>query len=223
MPVEIRHVLTGEVIETYDAETLRGAFLTEANLRNANLNGAFLNGANLRNANLNGADLQGADLRGADLSCSDMCGADLRNARLNEANLSHTDMTGADLTGANLNNANLSGAYLRSSHIQNTSLLYANLFGASIEWSSHELIAEILRRAAGCDVARRSLAGLVLVSRDWCWEDFDICLKDADLREWVLDTLLPYARGSERRYPKAVIRGIAKRAMELKEGADNGK
>ena len=58
--MEIKNRFTGEVILVI--ETLVGADLREANLREADLYGA-----DLREANLYGADLREADLYGADL------------------------------------------------------------------------------------------------------------------------------------------------------------
>jgi hypothetical protein len=39
-------------------------------------------------------------------------------------------------------------------------------------WSSHAFLAELLRRAAGYDIAKRSIAGLISISLDWCWPQF---------------------------------------------------
>ena len=89
-----------------------------------------------------------------------------------------------DLRGADLSGADLSGADLRG----------ADLSGASLNWQSHALIAEILFRKAGDDIARRMVAGLVLISRDWCWNQFlaaDIAL---ELREWTLTKLAEWVR-----------------------------
>ena len=58
--IEIKHLTTGEIIRTVDADTLCGADLS---------------GANLSQANLIGADLSGADLSGADLSWTNLSGA----------------------------------------------------------------------------------------------------------------------------------------------------
>ncbi|MFE7123370.1 pentapeptide repeat-containing protein [Streptomyces sp. NPDC057617] len=60
------------------------------NRRGADLSGARLKGADLRGADLRGAYLIAADLRGADLRLADLIGADLRD----------TDLRGADLTGS---------------------------------------------------------------------------------------------------------------------------
>ena len=71
---------------------LRGADLSNANLRGADLRGADLSNANLRGADLSNANLSDADLRGADLRSAGLRGAGLRGANLNDA----------DLRGANL-------------------------------------------------------------------------------------------------------------------------
>jgi uncharacterized protein YjbI with pentapeptide repeats len=97
-----------------------------------------------------------------------------------------TDLRGADLGGANLDGANLDGANLDG----------ANLDGATINWNSHDLIAELLRRAAGDDVEKRKVAGLILVSRDWCWGDF-LLLRKEPLFFWALDVLSAAVRDGD--------------------------
>jgi len=120
-------------------------------------------------ANLTGAKLRWADLRGAFLRWANLSGADLREADLREA----------DLSGAAL-----SGAFLRR----------ADLSGAVVSWQSHDMIAEILRRAAADNPARRMLAGLILISRDWCWDEFLALDIDSELRRWALDELRQWVR-----------------------------
>ena len=83
------------------------------------------------------------------------------------------------LPAINLSRADLRGA----------DLSYANLNGVCVNWQSHDLIAEILRRAAEDDVSRRMLAGLVLVSRNWCWDTFLTLDIDPALRDWALTKL----------------------------------
>ena len=97
MPIEINDRYTNEVIRTVEADTLR----------DANLSGADLRGANLSGANLSGADLSDANLRGADMSSANLSVADLRGADLSGADLSDADLSGADLRGANLRDADL--------------------------------------------------------------------------------------------------------------------
>ena len=116
-----------------------------------------------------GIDLSGANLRGADLRRADLSGAIL---------------SGADLSGADLGGAFLSGAFLHG----------ADLTGAVVSWQSHDMIAEILRRAAADNPARRMLAGLILISRDWCWDEFLALDIDSELRRWALDELRQWVR-----------------------------
>jgi len=108
------------------------------------------------------------------------CEADTMLAALQQAVKSGADLCGADLCGANLR-----GAYL----------CRANLDGAKINWQSHDLIAEILLRAAGHDVQKRMVAGLILVSPDWCWDKF--LSIESDLRDWAITTLREYVQDGD--------------------------
>ena len=87
----------------------------------------------------------------------------------------------ADLSSANLYGANLSGA---------------DLSRAKINWQSHDLLAEILRLAAGADIQKRSVAGLILVSRDWCWKEF--LALDHPEKEWALTELAKWIQDGDR-------------------------
>ena len=77
------------------------------------------------------------------------------------------------------------GAYLSGAYIEKSK--------TKINWESHDLVAEILRRAAGEDIERLKIAGLLLICRSWCWDKFiaiDDPLKEwafSELRGWVLD------------------------------------
>src|SRR5579859_2776255 len=118
--------------------------------------------------NLYGADLYGADLYGADLGSANLGRANLDSADLYDANL-----RGADLRGANLYDANLRGADLR---------------GANLPTTSHDAISEILRTAAASNIQYRMIAGLVIISRDMCWQDFANTLPEQDF-QWALSVL----------------------------------
>jgi uncharacterized protein YjbI with pentapeptide repeats len=97
---------------------VKGANLTEADLKDlkarrstlikADLRIARLQGAKLMDANLTGANLGGAKLMDANLT-----GANLMDANLTGANLGGTDLKGGNLTGVNLYGVNLYGADLR--------------------------------------------------------------------------------------------------------------
>ena len=149
------------------------------------IDGQFdLSGADLSRANLSGADLSGADLSRAKLSGAVLSRADLSWADLSWADLSGASLSGADLGGANLNRAHLRGADLRGAHLS----------GASINWQSHDLIAEILRRAAADNVSRRMLSGLILISHDWCWDMFLALDIAPAVRDWALDELRKWVK-----------------------------
>ena len=110
-------------------------YLSDANLRGANLSGANLSDADLSGADLSGADLSDADLSGADLRRANLSGADLRRANLSGANLSDADLRRANLSGANLRDAdlrraNLSGANLSGANLRDADLRRANLSGS---------------------------------------------------------------------------------------------
>jgi hypothetical protein len=131
-------------------------------------------------AGLRGADLRLAGFRGADLSWADLSGADLRGAGFRGADLRLAGLRGADLRGADFSGADLRGA---------------GLSGAKLAWQSHDLLAEILRRAAGYDIAKLKIAGFILLCRHKCWREF-LSLTDREplsgwamgvLAEWVQD------------------------------------
>jgi hypothetical protein len=136
---------------------------TEENLTDADLTGADLTDANLRGANLRDADLTGANLTDANLRDADLTGANLRDANLRGANLRDADLTGANLTDANLN------------------------------WQSHDLIAEILRRSAD-SIDREMVAGFVLISRNRCWSQF-LSLRNHPEFPWAIGVLREWAKG----------------------------
>ena len=89
--------------------------------------------------------------------------------------------------------ADLQGAYLRVANLQGADLRGANLQGAEISFSSHDLVSEILKRAAGEDISHLKLAGFILLKRDWCWKEFlemrEGCKKWAlgELRKWTYE------------------------------------
>jgi len=150
---------------------LRVAYLRSADLRVADLRGAYLRGADLR-----GADLRGAYLRSADLRVADLRGADLRGADLIGADLSGADLIGADLRGACLSDADGSRK-------------------TRLAWQSRDLLSEILRRAAGDDLAKMKVAGLILIQRHWCWSDF---LKlDDPLSGWAMGVLAEWVQDDD--------------------------
>ena len=104
------------------------------------------------------------------------------------------ECTLADLAQAN--RANLSRANLSGANLSRASLSGSDLSETKINWQSHDLLAEILRRAAGADIQKRSLAGLILISRDWCWKEF--LSLDHTEREWALGELAKWVQDGDR-------------------------
>jgi uncharacterized protein YjbI with pentapeptide repeats len=174
-------------------ESHRKWLRSEAGGVKADLRGTDLRGANLRYANLRYADLGGANLGHADLSDANLRYANLGGANLGCANLGHADLSGADLGGANLGGANLR---------------YADLRGAKFNWQSHALLSEILLRAAGDNMGRRMLAGLVAVSTDWCWDQW-LSLEHPE-RAWAIAELAKWVRPDDG--APEVIRAAARAA-----------
>jgi hypothetical protein len=101
------------------------------------------------------------------------CEAELLLKTVEAAVKGGADLRGADLRGADLGGADLGGAYLR---------------GAKINWQSHDMIAELLLRNAGDNIEKRKIAGLVLISRDWCWQRFSELSSDP-LWQWAIEAL----------------------------------
>ena len=83
-------------------------------------------------------------------------------------------------------------AFLDGAFLNGASLNGASLNGASLAWTSHDLLAEILKRAASNDIEKLKVAGLLLVKRDWCWKDF-LKLNDKNT-EWALAELAKWAK-----------------------------
>jgi Pentapeptide repeats (8 copies) len=130
------------------------------------------------------------------------------HASIKEA-LEAANLRGANLVGANLVGANLDGAYLDGAYLRGANLDGAYLDGARINWQSHALIGELLGRAAGEDLDKRKVAGLVSISRDWCWKSW-LALAADPLFPWAIDTLAAWVRDGDG--APAILR---KRAAEL--------
>ncbi len=96
------------------------------------------------------------------------------------------DLWGANLWGANLRGANLWDADLWGADLRDADLRDANLGDVKHGWTSHDLVAELLRRRAQSDV-EFAVAGFVLMRRDWCWDEFLACELTGKL--WAIGVL----------------------------------
>ncbi len=121
-----------------------------------------------------------------------------REELLQRCNAGERDFSGADLRDADLRDADLRGANLRGADLRGANLRGANLRGAQFPSTSHIVIAEILRQAAGNDVQRLMVAGLVVLQRGWCWREFDRAVTEPRLRRWVRKTLSAWPQLHER-------------------------
>lgn len=135
----------------FTGKDLSGADLSATNFNNGTFVRTKLVGSIMSCANFYSCDFTGADMQRTYLSCADCHGANFQDALLDGAILANADLSGANLTGCSLVNA-----YLPT----------CNLDCARLNWNSHDLVAEVLRRDAGEDLIRRSVAGLFLASRD---------------------------------------------------------
>jgi uncharacterized protein YjbI with pentapeptide repeats len=158
-------------------------------------------------------NLEGSNLVRANLEASNLKGSNLVGSNLVRANLEGSSLAGANLARANLEGSSLAGANLDGAYLYGTNLVGANLHDAIMNWSSHDLIAERLRQAAGDDPLKRMAAGYVLMSRDWCWSELlanapDITLEDGTtLKEWSLKTMRAWVKAGD--YAPQVLRDNA--------------
>ncbi len=96
--------------------------------------------------------------------------------------------------GVSLRFADLSGVDFRKvKGLRLADIYEARLDGCTVDWNSHALLAEILRKAAGEDYGRRKFAGFVAVSYDWCWPKILEEGKDDAALSWALDVFKSYA------------------------------
>lgn len=118
---------------------------------------------------------------------------------MQHASFCHAEFTGTNLAGADLLYASFSYAQLHA----------VSLDGIRPNWSSRELLAELLRQRAGLNVERLQFAGLVLLQRDWCWSDFRNC--GAPALPWALDELAKFVRPGDASVPWALKNWIRER------------
>lgn len=128
---------TNAISDLLGWESEMATYRIVGNIRRLNREGAVP--ASLKNAYLSGADLKDATLSETSVHGADFSGADLQNA-----DLSDTYLGAADFSGANLRKANLSGAHFgvfagmeASEGERETSLSGANLRGANLQGIRH--------------------------------------------------------------------------------------
>ncbi len=136
---------------------------------------------------------EGATVREAVLDNLDKLSyANLSRTDLSDADFSHTDLSYVDLSDADFSHTDFSHTDLSHADLSYTDLFHTNLSHTKLSWYSHDLLAEILRRAAGTDPAKLKLSGLVLVSREKCWEEF--FAMDDPLQDWAIGELAKWVQ-----------------------------
>lgn len=115
-----------------------GAFLAKAHLWRTNFEGAFMSEADLRSADLGQANLRSADLDRAQMDHANLDrgmldGVNFAQTDLREANLSYSSLAGANLIDARLDGASLYGAQLNSAVLVRAILEKADLRDAHLE------------------------------------------------------------------------------------------
>ncbi len=110
---------------------LNRAYLTGANLRQANLLEVDLFEATLFRADLSGANLSEANLFGAAFTAANLFGANLTRANLTRTTLSEADLSGADLSEATIVRTQFAKAILTDCRIYGISAWDVHLEGAT--------------------------------------------------------------------------------------------
>ena len=172
--------------------SLQGARLDGANLRGARLHHVDLSTASLRGVRLEEASFQRVTARGADLTGSLATGSFWEQVDLVAADLSGIDLQVATLRGCLLDRARLDGANLAQANLLQCCCDEASFRNVDFEWSNtlgstflaadftgarrfmvnREVIAELLRREVGDDLAKAEFAGAVAIGRAWCYPEW---------------------------------------------------
>jgi len=162
---------------------LRSADLGQSNLRFVVMDNARMNHANLDRSILDGADLRRTDLHDANLSYASLDQATLVDARLDGASLYMARLGGVAMTRANLQKADLRDAYMGGAHLDHADLRGAYLWstklaGADLGGAQLESAIFIDADLRGANLGGAQLAGTVLNGADLSGTS----LEGADLR-----------------------------------------
>lgn len=197
--------------------TFRHSMLGMANLRQANLRDTKFDHVEMPGANLSGADMQRAAFWSSNLRCSHMVHAIVAGALFDAVNMHGANLYGANLDDVTMRNccilyrsvlagasllrasldyavldlANLDGADLQSADLHGARLNGAILTDVRMNWSSRELVAEILRQAAA-EAEHYAVVGWLMVADAWDWDAFDMLSERQ--AQWVFRVLAAYAK-----------------------------
>ncbi len=156
-----------------DLGTVKGADISNRNLRHASAFNAFLVNAYLMKVEAQGADFREADLRKADFRDAKLAGTNFRYANLREADLRYADLTGAKLTEAKLEGANLRDAIMTEVQIREAKLAGANFTRANLQkadFTGSDL--------SGADFSGANLIGVIGLTQ----EQIDVAIVDKETK-----------------------------------------
>jgi uncharacterized protein YjbI with pentapeptide repeats len=162
---------------------MRNADLSQSTLDNTNLDRAAMSHVNLDRASLEGATLSRTDLRGANLSYTTLRGASLIDARMEGASLYGSHLENASLIRGNLNKADLRDAHLDDADLEHSDLREAYFWSAKlprVNLRNAQLATAIFIDAdlTGADMSGAQFNGTVLNGANL----HDVNLDGADLR-----------------------------------------
>lgn len=198
---EIKSRFDDKVLYTHPRDTCAGYVLKAAIAAGTDLQNADLKGEFFGEVHAPGVVLEGADLLESNFDHAELVGANLVSANLHRVSFYHSNLRDADLRyiyagGVCFAFADLRGADLRGATFTGGDFHGARLEGAWLQWHSHELLSSILMNAAGDHALRRSIAGLIALSRDWCWNHF--MKVDHPERDWAVRELAKYIKVKKR-------------------------
>lgn len=138
--------------------TLSGCALVNVDLSGANLQSATLSGVTIRDSKFINSDLSFTDITHIYANDCDFSSAGFFMAKIRDSSVYISKFDQANLQSSNLDNAAFvtscfAGADFRGCISSRSTFFDGSIFTqAKIEWGSHSIISEILKREAGSDV-----------------------------------------------------------------------
>jgi hypothetical protein len=171
---------------TFDGMDFAGQDFSEMYLVDSHFAKANLYRVNGQRANFEGVDFTEANLTEVVFKRTNCAASNFTMAQVRGVDFVMTDLTAARFDGVDLSQTTFHGSNLTGTQFDHVK---------AMNWNSSELVAELLRRAAGQDRAQMKVAGLVwalsATPKNWY-----IFLGETDERylEWALNALAPYVR-----------------------------
>ena len=139
--------------------------------------------------------------------------SELRSTPWRHCAFSFCSLYGASFEGMNLHYISFRTCDLRYANFKGTDLHYCGFYncnlsgieleGAKLNWDSHELLAEVLRRHLYCAPSAAydtclNLVARIRMDKNSCWDDFLPMAMEAPLvSKWAAEAFLPYVFDEE--------------------------